>query len=180
MSTDHSYLRQLGETPWRPEELAAALEHIGKLHHTPRDDWDRAPRRFSFGDPEHGATSFQLNPDLLDTQMGLWLTARMRGQGLSLHEQHCHLWRFLEVRQFIADNIAALRADGLVVDDPSDNSAIAIEESVLAVLAVVPYEGVRLQAGDPIPTFGKRSQGACAAHDDHGEAGTDHGTRLPV
>ena len=112
-------------------------------------------RRAGFASARARGTTkvFTLNPDMLETQIGLWLTARMRKQGIAMDIQHRHLWRFMESVQFIKDNDAALRVCGLVIDDPDEPSAIQIEESLIGILAIAAYDGVRVQAGEPIPSF---------------------------
>lgn len=150
---DQGFLREWGKTPWAKAELMAGLEYALQVRATPRDDWDRGPRRFSFRNGAGAERLFTLNPDVIETQIGLWLTARMREQGIAPEVQQRHLWRFIESIQFIRENDGQLRQCGLVIDDPDEPSAIQIEESLIGVLAVAPYDGVRVQASDPIPSF---------------------------
>ncbi|HEX9727560.1 MAG TPA: hypothetical protein VGA37_03525 [Gemmatimonadales bacterium] len=44
---DPAISRGSGDTPWQKDELMAGFQYAVELRNTPRDDWDRAPRRFS-------------------------------------------------------------------------------------------------------------------------------------
>ena len=154
MTGDQSdFYRRLGDTPWSGDELAAAFQRAAELHETPHDDWDRRPHGVKLEKPDGTLESLTFNPDMIQNQIGLWLAARFREQGLDFQTRQCHMWRFFETLTFIQDHEEQLRQSGLMRQSQEDPDAAEISEALFHVLATAKYDGVRLQRGDPLPAF---------------------------
>ena len=144
---------QSGRLPWSFKELIAALDFANHLCRTPHDDWDRRPKGVTLDCGDGIPTRLTFNPDILDNQIGLWLSHRLREQGHDYTTRMSHVWRFFEVRDFMNENQAVLRQVGLIKDAPGECGAQLISESLLKVLAESPYQGIRLRTGERQPTF---------------------------
>ena len=139
-----------GEIPWSLKELGAAFAHAAVLHETPHDDWDRRP--VGGGD---SVSQIVFNPDLMDDQLMQWLMDKFKVQGLTHEEKMSHAWRFMEAQVFLKGNVARLRLETLLGDDPSDSDCTNISNGLIEALATARYEGVRLTGpeGEPAQTF---------------------------
>ncbi|NOT09865.1 MAG: hypothetical protein HOP28_16855 [Gemmatimonadales bacterium] len=151
--SEHENYRALGDTPWTLEGLGNALAHAATLHHTPRDDWDRRRRAFVVEDTAGTEREFGLNLDRIQTQLGLWLAQQLREQGVDNSTCQCHMWRLFEAIDFLLNHQDRLKEAGLIRPLADDPDGVEISPSLVAVLATAPYEGARLQGGDPVPTF---------------------------
>ena len=101
------------------------------------------------------AHPFTFNPDVLENQIGLWISRKLEDQGLDHMTCMSHTWRFFEVRTFLGDHEDRLKTEGLIVEDPVSKQGALISESLISILATSPYEGVRAQGPDrdPVRTF---------------------------
>lgn len=148
-------LIQNGRIPWSFEELSAALDFANTLLETPHDDWDRRRRGVTIEHKDGLLARFTFNPDMLDNQLGIWLSERMKDQGLDHPTRMAHVWRFFLIRAFMADNQQALRNAGIVKDDPEGSGSHLVSDNLFKVLATATYDGVMAcgPEGDPVRTF---------------------------
>jgi hypothetical protein len=63
------------------------------------------------------------------------------------------MWRLFEALDFLLNHQDRLQEAGLIRPMADEPDGIEISSALVAALAMVPYEGARLQGGDPVPTF---------------------------
>ena len=146
---------EFGMIPWSLEELVATIDYATKLLNTPQDDWDRRPTRLVIEQVDGTLSGFRFNPDVIENQIGLWLSRRLEEQGYDHTTRMSHAWRFFEIRTFLNTYEARLRDVRLIRPDDESPGGTLIADALLEVLATAKYEGVRAQGPDcdPVPTF---------------------------
>ncbi len=146
---------QTGAIPWSENELVEAMDHFEWLSTTPHDDWDRKPERISIEFGDGRVETLRFNPDMVDNQMASFIRDRCRARGYDRTTTMSHMWRFMEIRSFVAQKYERLVADGLIRPEPNQERAAYFATELFAELAVAPYAAVTVheRTGESGRTF---------------------------